>query len=97
MKSILLSDVETPFFGLTTVVGNPQELCVAHEKVDALHAAAFLLLVDADAALPSVALLVSTGGASLVSGRWERAELGRRDVGTKGAVDGGQNIFHCHK
>jgi len=85
---MLLSDVEAPFFGLTTVVRDPEELGVAHEKIDALHAAAFLLLVDADAALPSIALLVCTGGTSLVSGRWERAELGRCDVGTKRAVDG---------
>jgi hypothetical protein len=80
-KSGLLSEVETPFFGLTTIVRDPKELRVAHEKVDALHAATFLILVDANAALPSVALLVCMGGASLVSGRLERVELRRCDVG----------------
>ena len=48
-------------------VEDSKELHVFHAKVDALHAAPLLLLVDADAALPSVALLVCTGGASLIS------------------------------
>ena len=54
-----------------------------HEKVDALHAASesFLLLVDANAAPPSVVLLVCTGGASLISGSLERAEFQKCEVG----------------
>jgi hypothetical protein len=55
-------------FGLTTIVRDPKELCVFPEKVDMLHAAVFLLLVDVDTALSSVALLVCTDGASLESG-----------------------------
>jgi hypothetical protein len=40
-------------------VEDPKELGVSHEKVDTLHAASFLLLVEVNAALPSVALLVA--------------------------------------
>jgi len=66
-------------FELTTIVRDPKELRVSPEKVDALHAAAFLLLVDADAALPFVALLVCAGGASLISGGG-RVEFQRCEV-----------------
>ena len=83
-------------FGLTTIVRDPKELRVSPEKVDALHAAAFLLLVDADAALPVVALLVCTGGASLIGGS-EGVEFQRCKVEAERAVDRRQNIFYCYK
>jgi len=62
-------------------VEDPKKLRVFHEKVDALHAASFLLLVDAEAALPSVAMLVCTGGTSLISGSLECVEFRRCEVG----------------
>ena len=70
---------------------------MAHEKVDALHPATFLLLVDPNAALPSVALFICTGGASLVSGKLDCIERRSCDVCAQRAVDGRKNIFHCHK
>ena len=73
--------MEAPLFGLTTIVRDPKELCVSPEKVDALHPAVFLLLVDANTALSSIALLVCTGGASLESGISELVEFRRCEVG----------------
>jgi hypothetical protein len=70
-----------PLFGLTTIVRDPKELCVSPEKVDALHATVFLLLVDADTVLSSVALLICTDGVSLKSGRLELVEFRRCEVG----------------
>ena len=66
---------------MTTIVRDPKELRVSHEKVDTFHAASLLLLVDAGAALPSIALLVCVGGASLISGSLERVEFRRCEVG----------------
>jgi len=51
-------------------VEDPKDLRVSHEKVDALHAPSFLLLVDADAALPS-----------LISGSLECVEFRKCEVG----------------
>jgi hypothetical protein len=62
-------------------VEDPKELRVSHEKVDALHAASFLLLVDADAALPSAVMLVCTGGTLLISGSLECVEFRKCEVG----------------
>ena len=67
--------MELPFLEPATVVGDAIELRVAHEEVYALHPAAFLFLVDADAALPPVAFLVRASGASLVIGRSDRVEF----------------------
>jgi len=89
--------MKLPFIEAATVVGDPKELCVAHEEVYALHPAAFLFLVDADAALPPVAFLVCASGASLVVGRPERVEFRGCDICTQGAVDGRENIFDRHK
>jgi len=61
--------MDLPFLGMATAVGDPMELCVIHEEVYAFHPAAFLFIVNADAALPPVARLVRVSGALLVVGR----------------------------
>ena len=78
-------------------VGNPKELCVAHEEVHALHTAAFFFLVDASATVPPVALLVRTSRTLLVTRKWENIEFVLQDACAQGAVDGRENIFNCYE
>jgi hypothetical protein len=73
--------MEAPLFGLTAIIRDPKELCVSAEKVDVLHATVFLLLVDVDTALSSVALLVCMDSALLKSGRSELVEFRMCEVG----------------
>jgi hypothetical protein len=93
----LLDDAEEPFLEPASIVGNPEELCVVHEEVHALHPTAFLFVVDTSAAVPPVAMLVRASGALLVLGGEECTEFMGCDVCAQGAVDGREDIFDCHE